>query len=124
MMAVLHVRLHITRLSGLFTTHFFRVGGSVSRSLFYLSTLFSRYQVSTGSDTMKIEGWKTQHATRYYIGATTPVVHGSASAATSKRKYDGASKRKREINYGSSIDFNPRPLAFHEDFPVCTPRYA
>ena len=66
--ATLQGHLRAAELPSHFTMHYFRVGGSLSKSL-----------AGTAVDEiMKFGGWKTESITKYYIGGTSNgKVHGS-----------------------------------------------
>lgn len=108
MTASLHIHLRAAALSDRFTMHYFRVGGSLSKSL----------SGTAVDEIIKIGGWKKQQVARYYIGATA-----RAPAGASKRKRVGASKQKRDSACATAIDL-PLSPTFQEEFAVCTSRNA
>ena len=100
MTATLQGHLRMAGLPDQFTTHYFRVGGSVTKSL-----------AGTAVDEiMKIGGWKTESIAKDYIGSTT---------STGVR----ASKRTRDHGYARANEL-PLSQTFESDISACAPRYA
>ena len=83
-----------------FTRHSFRVGGSLSKSL-----------ARTAVDIMKIAGWKTESAAKYY----------EYTGATSSGQVQGTT-RKRGQCYADASEL-PRSPKFEKDFAACAGKH-